>query len=143
MRCRLFLIPLFALAFQAATLRAAVTSTALVPPQAPLSTFVDEAGIGRDPFFPNSRRQAKVVKAVETHTDLSGVPDFVSLKGISVVKDKKLAIINNYTVAQGEEFTLRYGAQVVKVKCMEIKDTSVIVSANGASKELTLRNGFN
>jgi len=60
-----------------------------------------------------------------------------------VVKDKRLAIINNYTLATGEEFSLRYGAQVVKVKLVEVKEASAVVSANGATKELTLRAGFN
>ena len=130
MRCRHPLFLLIALTLAGpATLRAAVTSVSLVPPQAPQSIFVDEAGIGRDPFFPTSKvRQPKIVKPVETHTDLTSVPDYITLKGISVVKDKRLAIINNYTLAVGEEFSLRYGTQVVKVKLMEVKDTSAIVS---------------
>jgi hypothetical protein len=146
MRCRHQYFLLIALALlQPATVRAAVTSSSsLVPPNAPQSTFADDPGMGRDPFFPNSQyRRPQVVKNPDTHTVMTGVPDFIKLQGISVVKDKRLAIINNYTLATGEEFSLRYGAQVVKVKLVEVKEASAVVSANGATKELTLRAGFN
>src|SRR5215468_8183809 len=86
----------------------------IVPPNAPVSTFADDPGFGRDPFYPHSvRRTPKVVVPVGETSSFQPVPDFITLKGVSVIHDKKLAIINNYTVAEGEEFAIRYGSQVI------------------------------
>jgi hypothetical protein len=113
----------------------------LVPPNAPKSTFVDEPGFGCDPFFPNSDSRKASVQVPDTDHGPS-VPAYISLKGISISQGRKLAIINNYTLAEGEEFTLRYGGQAVRVKCLEIKERLVLIQVNGATKELPLRNGF-
>ena len=116
----------------------------ITPPDAPKSEFVDEVGFGRD-FFPKSTRRPKVIaKTTDAESAIPTVPGFIVLKGISVAKDKKLAIINNYTVSEGEEFSLKTSASVapVKIKCIEIKEKSVIVSVNGTTKELPLRSGF-
>jgi hypothetical protein len=67
------------------------------------------------------------------------VPDFITLRGISVTDGQKLAIINTYTVGEGEEFTLKYRSQVLKIKCIEIKEKSVIIDSGGATKEIFLR----
>ncbi|HXI50598.1 MAG TPA: hypothetical protein VNH84_03820 [Candidatus Saccharimonadales bacterium] len=116
---------------------------ALVPAGAPRSEFVDDREFGKDPFFPNSGRRPKtVVRTVEPDVIRPSVPEFLSLRGISRINEKKLAIINTYTVAEGEEFSLRSGTQTIRVKCVEIKDRSVVVSVNGATKELALRAGF-
>lgn len=116
---------------------------AVVPPNAPRSEFRDDIGFGKDPFFPKSTRRPKVVvKAAGVEPPKPMVPDNIVLKGISFFKDRKLAIINNYTLGEGEEFTLKGGAQPVRVKCVEIKEKSVIVSVGGATKELPLRAGF-
>ena len=127
--------------------RAETTTTASpasVPRQPPKSVFIDDEGFGKDPFFPGSvRRHPKPAsRTAEPVAVQQGVPDFIILKGISVLKDKKLAIFNNYTVAEGEDFSLRGGNRVVKVKCIEIKERSAIISVNGISKELPLRPGF-
>ena len=70
------------------------------------------------------------------------VPDYVVLKGISAFQGRKLAIINNYTVGEGEEFVLKTRGQPIQIKCVEIKDKSAVVSVNGATKEIPLRAGF-
>jgi hypothetical protein len=70
------------------------------------------------------------------------VPDSVVLKGISTFQGKKLAIINNYPVAEGEEFSLKTGGPLLRIKCVEIKEKSVVVSVGGATKEIQLRTGF-
>ena len=116
---------------------------AVVPAGAPRSEFVDDREFGKDPFFPNSGRRPKaVVRTAEPDVVRPNVPDALALKGISHINEKKLAIINTYTVAEGEEFSLHLGTQTLRVKCVEIKDRSVVVSVNGATKELTLRAGF-
>lgn len=111
-------------------------------PAGPKSVFVDEVEFGKDPFFPRSSRRPKVVAKVSDPEPLRGVvPNWVVLKGISVLKDKKLAIVNNRTVGEGEEFSLKSAGQVVQLKCVEIKEASVVVNYNGATKELPLRAG--
>ena len=118
-------------------------AAAVAPAAGPKSVFVDEVDFGKDPFFPRSIRRPKLlVHTTDSETVRSIVPDFIVLKGISVLKDRKLAIINDRTVAEGEEFFLKTSGQPLKVKCLEIKDRSVIVVVNGATKELPLRAGF-
>ena len=119
----------------------AAAPTGIVPPNAPKSAFVSEPGFGKDPFFPNSVRFQKTVTA--DPEPRAAVPEFLSLKGISIVAGRKLAILNNSTVAEGEEVSLRYGNQLAKVKCMEIKERLVIIQVNGVTKELSLRAGVN
>ncbi len=115
----------------------------IVAATGPKSVFVDQPDFGKDPFFPRSNRRPKVlVRTTDLEPARAVVPDSLLLKGISVLKERKLAIINYYTAAEGEEFPLKVNGQTVKVKCVEIKDRSVIVSVNGATKELPLRDGF-
>lgn len=115
----------------------------LVPGGAPRSEFTDDLGFAKDPFFPNSPRRPKaVVRTVEPEVARPNVPEFLTLRGISNIQGRKLAIINNYTVAEGEDFSLRSGTQTIRVKCVEIKDRSAIINVNGATKELSLRAGF-
>ena len=118
----------------------AAAPAGIVPPNAPQSVFVHEPGFGRDPFFPNSRRLERVapVEAVPS----ASVPDCIMCKGVSRSGGRLLAIINNYTLAEGEEFSLRCGGQSTKVKLVQIKDRAVIVEVNNVTKELPLRAGF-
>jgi hypothetical protein len=115
-----------------------------VPAGAPRSEFVDNVEFGKDPFFPASRRRPLIlVKTPDNESARPTVPDFVVLKGITTFQGRRLAIINNYTVGEGEEFWLKTGGQPIQIKCVEIKDKSAVVSVNGATKEiLLLRAGF-
>ena len=117
---------------------------AVVPAGAPKSVFINQAGFGKDPFYPNSTRlQPKVpVNVPDMAPVKTGVPSWVQLNGISILKDRKLAIINNRTVEEGEEFLIKYNGQQIKAKCLEIKESIVVVSVNGATKELELRPGL-
>jgi hypothetical protein len=111
----------------------------VVPPNAPRSEFKDDIGFGKDPFFPKSTRRPKVVvKPVGVEPPRPSVPGNVVLKGISFTSGRKLAIVNDRTLAEGEEFTLKVNGQPVKIKCVEIKEKSVIVSVGSATKELDL-----
>jgi len=115
----------------------------LVPRHSPKSEFTDSIDFGKDPFFPKSARRPKVaIKTSDIEVTRASVPDHIALKGISVLKDKKLAIINNYTLGEGEEFLLKHAGQSLKVKCVEIKERSVVISVDGATKELPMRSGF-
>lgn len=138
---------LFALALAAApdaSLAATAPATVEPPVAAPKSVFNLQPSFGKDPFFPTSKRRVRVVVVDKggPQVQKSGVPDWVVLKGFSVLKDRKLAIINNYTVEPGEEFTLKMNGQPRKFKVIEIKDSSVIIEADGVTKELHLRPGI-
>jgi len=123
----------------AANLRAdtAAPSTT-TPPGAPKSVFTDDPSFGKDPFFPKSARRKFVPKAPDERPDPT-VPGFITLRGISSVQGRKLAIINNYTVGEGEEFLLKHNGQPLKIQCVEIKEKSVIINSGGATKEIFLR----
>lgn len=130
------------LLFLAVSLRADTAApSALVPPGAPKSEFADDPSFGKDPFFPKSPRRKFVPKSPDEKPPDPTVPDFISLRGVSSAQDRKLAIINNHTVGEGEEFSLRFNGQVLKIQCVEIKDKSVIINSGGATKEIFLRSG--
>ena len=101
------------------------------------SVFIDNPQFGKDPFFPKTARRAVTVDLASTHTvePLMQVAGLL-LKGISGGAGKRLAIINNRTFEVGEEGSLRVANQIFKIRCVEIRDKSVIVSVNGQTKEL-------
>jgi len=100
------------------------------------SVFVNTAGTGKDPFFPTSKRRGEV-KTTATTEGPPTVPQ-LTLKGISGPKNHRLAIINNKTFEVGEESDLRLGSQIVRVKCVEVRDDGVTVSINGQTQKLSL-----
>jgi hypothetical protein len=107
----------------------------------PKSVFVDRPDFGRDPFFPKSTRRGQVV-ATNPVIQPVGNFDSIALKGISVNNEKRLAIVNNKTFEVGEEGEVPVGAQRVKVKIIEIREKSAVISVNGVSKELFLGSKF-
>lgn len=109
-----------------------------------ISTFNDSRNFGKDPFFPRSkRREPQVVVNTTTNWQAGELPAGLVLKGLSGTLGKRLAVINNYTFAENEEAEVRVGHQLFRVKVIEIKDRSVMVSVNGTSpRELTLRSGL-
>ena len=109
-----------------------------------VSTFVDSRSFGKDPFFPKSgRRLIQPVLNTNVVLQPGELPQGMVLKGLSGTKDRPLAIINNYTFALGEEAEVRIGNQLIRVKVIEIKERSVILSVNGTEpRELTLRQGL-
>ena len=106
-----------------------------------VSVFTATAGFGRDPFFPKSTRFApKAVIKTNDPLPAGELPPGMVLKGISGTKDRPLAIINNRTFAAGEEAELRIGLGIYRVRVVEIKESSAMVSVNGTpARELTLR----
>jgi len=114
----------------------------LAPPNAPKSEFTFRAGYAKDPFFPRSTDNiiAPPVNLNPGTTPVpSAVPDWISLKGISIISNRKLAIINNKTVGEGEEFSVARSGKTYAVRCVEIKDKSIVISVDGVTKELSLR----
>lgn len=104
------------------------------------SVFVDRPNFGRDPFFPTSTRRGRMVETnrVEPVANFNNIV----LKGTSGTPEKRLAIINNKTFEVGEEGDLRVGGQPMKVKCVEIREKSIVISLNGVTKELFLDTKF-
>lgn len=105
------------------------------PVPLPKSVFVDDANMGKDPFFPlSTRRGPQKVKDVPV---IDTIPD-IALKGVSGAVTRRLAIINNKTFEVGEEGELKSKGQNVRIKCVEIKEKSVVVRINGLERELFL-----
>jgi hypothetical protein len=111
------------------------------------SVFVADAQAGKDPFFPNSTRGRVVVPEIIT-TNVTPQPSValekLLLKGISGPIGQRLALINSSTVGIGEYAEIRLGGQqTVKIRCLEIRDNSVLIAldATGETKELKLRDG--
>ena len=121
-----------------ATTPAATPAPAAAPqePEQIKSVFVDRPNFGRDPFFPNSLRRGKVVQdsVVEPVANFNNIV----LKGTSGTPEKRLAILNNKTFAAGEDGELRIGGHLTKVKCVEVREKSVVISINGITRELFL-----
>ena len=117
---------------------AATPAPAATPqePQVVKSVFVDRPNFGRDPFFPNSLRRGKVVQ----DTVVEPVANFnnIVLKGISGSSEKRLAILNNKTFEAGEDGELRIGGHLTKIKIVEVREKSVVISINGVTRELFL-----
>jgi hypothetical protein len=114
------------------------------PPQTnapPQAVFALDLPNGRDPFFPNSvRLQRKAPGDTNVVLRASSVLDHLALKGISIGK-RRLALINNLTLAQGEKGHLKLGGQKVLLHCVAVRDRSVLVSVpdSNESRELYLR----
>ena len=63
------------------------------------------------------------------------------LKSISGTKKRRFALINNQTLAVGESARVRLEDSEVKVRCLEIRDRSIVVAVDGqeGSREIFLR----
>ena len=107
------------------------------PVAAPKSVFTDDAQFGRDPFFPGSARRAPKIVARASAVDPRTLP--LTLKVIIVGQNKKLAHINNRSFEPGEQSEVLAGGQKIRIKCLEIREQSVLISFEGTQKELFLR----
>jgi hypothetical protein len=88
---------------------------------------------GRDPFFPNSTRLYETVSAARPH---AGDVSLLVLKGISGPPDHRLVIINNHTFGVGDEENLVTPRGRIHIRCVEIKDSSVVIESAGQRHEL-------
>ena len=97
----------------------------------------------KDPFFPKSTR----VLALATPVKPSGItkppveaPKLVC-NGLSGTPERPLAIINNQTFTTGEEADVRTPNGKLRIRCIQIRQDSVIIEVNGQRQELHLK-GF-
>jgi hypothetical protein len=88
-------------------------------------------------------RKQKVTPGPVTN-DPSSIVKQLTLRGISGSGNRRLALLNKKTLAQGETFQLQSNGQTHTVKCEEIKSRSVVISIDGFTdkKELQLRDGL-
>jgi hypothetical protein len=91
-----------------------------------------------------AQRQANVFAPHRTLPDEIAEPGFLDqlkLKGISGSKTNRVALINNRTFAVGDLVKIKLAEKMVAVRCLEIRDESVIVSVGGLTKWKELRLG--
>jgi len=114
----------------------------------PKSVFADDPAKGKDPFFPDSIRRKEALPPVTSPTN--AMPEsatlfsHLQLKGISGSRDRRLAIINTATLAVGETADIRCAGRAVKVRCREIRESSVVVEivGLGETREIRLRHNI-
>lgn len=112
------------------------------------SVFVDDAKFGKDPFFPKSKRHVpKVVVPIGVVADVSPFTQVLSslvLKGISSLPGRRLALLNNKTLQAGEETEIKVNNQAFKIRCLEIREKSILLGMEGTTetKEIRLRSGM-
>jgi hypothetical protein len=93
---------------------------------------------GRDPFFPNSTLLWGAASKSPKQT-LAPEASLLVLQGLSGTAGRKLAIISNRTLAEGEETEVNTPGGRIRFRCVEIKSDSVIIEAGGERRELRLR----
>lgn len=104
-------------------------------PEIPQSVFTVAGGKVKDPFFPNSTR----VKAVTTTAVPLVSSSTFELKAITGPPGARLAIINNRTVANGEDAEVTTPLGKLKIHCVEIRDSSVTISSPLSPEPIELR----
>ena len=132
-----------ALAARAAQTPAA-TKPAAAEPEVPKSVFhlpTSPQDPAKDPFFPLSTRLRSKPPQLISATNAPPVVVELELKGISGTVERRLAIINSRTFAVGEEGEVPTSNGHARIRVVEIKSDSVVVSLNGEQRVLRLRPG--
>lgn len=101
---------------------------------APRSIFILPANPkeGCDPFFPASLRPYESAVPSGAHGDLTEL----RLNGVSGPPNHRLVIINNVTFGAGDDAEVRTSQGRVRIHCLKITGTSVMIEANGQPQEL-------
>lgn len=97
---------------------------------------------GRDPFFPESQRFVATVPTTNAEPVSIVSPSALVLQGISGGAERRLAIINGRTLAEGEETEVSVNGTRIRFRCLEIKADVVVVEIGTERRELRLRSGF-
>jgi|SRR6185503_8866528 len=106
----------------------------------PRSAFVIDPQFGRDPFFPKTTRFAFVPKtnSVAVTTTSSQFPDEIRVQGFSNQREKLIVILNGKSITKGERIELPIRGQRVGVRCVDLTEKTILLEANGVTKELPL-----
>ena len=121
---------------------AAAANAPLTEPTNAPSIFVipSKPQQGRDPFFPQSTR---LFEEVMTSTNQPGVAATdLQLKALSGLPGHRLAMINNITFEAGEEAEVSTSNGRARVRCLAIRDDSVLIQVNGEQRVLRFRSGM-
>ena len=117
----------------------AITLTLPAKPVAARSHFTIPNNVreGRDPFFPDSSRVYDAnVQVSPTHkADATSLV----LKGISGTPGHFFAIINNHTFTGGDEGDVLTATGRAHIRCVEIRNDSVVVDINGQRHIITFK----
>jgi hypothetical protein len=107
----------------------AETNTNRAPAQVsiPQSVFSTDGVTGKDPFFPNSIRRVRRDDSGKqpVSRDLSNLLKLTGIAG----GVKPIATINNLTFAAGEEQEVRVEGGKLRIRVLEIREKSVVISA--------------
>ena len=117
--------------------RGAEATTNRAPAQVtfPQSVFVMDGG--RDPFYPNSIRR---MKRPDTGKQ-TGVRDFSNLLKLTGIAGgvRPIATINNRTFAAGEEQDVPIEGGKVKIRVLEIREKSVVITVERQPQPIELK----
>jgi hypothetical protein len=114
----------------AKTKSAAVTNAAPEELPIPISVFNLAGKPTKDPFFPLSLRQP-ITQSTNASPVFSAA--MFTLKGLSGSAHSRLALINNRTVAAGENAEITTPSGRIKIHCLEVKEGSAIIRAETQS----------
>lgn len=67
------------------------------------------------------------------------LPDTLQLKGISGLGNRRLALVNNCPLQVGEEGEVKLARAPLRVRCLEIRERSVVLLVEGEKRELFLK----
>jgi hypothetical protein len=103
----------------------------------PQSVFATEGTTGKDPFFPNSiRRMKRDDSGKQSPTrDFSGLLKLTGIAG----GVKPIATINNLTFAAGEEQEVKVEGGKLKIRVVEIRVKSVVISVEKQPQPIELK----
>jgi len=109
------------------------------PADPPQSTFTIPANSkeGKDPFFP-LRNIVGVASGPKPPTTRTPTVKLV-FNGVSGTREKPLAIVNGRTFEKNEEGEIVTANGRLRVRCIDIKQDSVVLEVNGQRQELRLR----
>ena len=110
---------------------AAATNAGPVELPIPLAVFDLNVKQTKDPFFPLSTRQPII--ATNNAAPAFSAGEF-TLKGLSGSAGNRLALINNRTLADGENAEVTTPSGKIKIRCVEIRESSVLIRV-GAQRE--------
>lgn len=107
----------------------------------PRSVFVIDPQVGRDPFFPRSTGRLGRI-SVKTNDPVATVssqfPDEIRCQGFSNQRDKIIVIVNGKSITKGEKIELNVRGLRVHVRCVDVTEKTILLEANGITKELPL-----
>ena len=117
----------------------AETNTNRAPTQVaiPQSVFATEGTTGKDPFFPNSIRRIKR----DDSGKQSPIRDFSGLLKLTGIAGgvRPIATINNLTFAVGEEQEVKVEGGKLKIRVVEIREKSVVISVEKQPQQIELK----